>query len=137
MDCVGYHKHPGCRCDMAQHGELIRLTLFDLGGGHYGPDNWRSSVVSTWVALHSPNLLDLFLSMLDTSRKFDFRFFQRYQTYPKNIQRDPSMQKSKFSEFFVFSFKISFFCLNLNCHCIAMRTVNLKHHFRFQSKSPF
>ena len=47
---------------------LNSLTLSRLGGGTFCPDHRRSSVVSTWIVLRSPNFLTLFFSMLDTSQ---------------------------------------------------------------------
>ena len=42
------------------------------GGGHYGPYDQRSSAVSLWIALGSPNFLTLFLLTFYKSQKSRF-----------------------------------------------------------------
>ena len=65
------------------------LTLSRLGGGTFCPGHRRSSAISTWIVLRSPNFLTLFFSMLDTSQKSPPKFF--FQSVAKNFQRgDPS-----------------------------------------------
>ena len=54
------------------------------GGGHYGPDDRRSSAVSTWIALHSPNFLTLFLLLFYKSQK---SHFQKKKIFAKSIER--------------------------------------------------
>ena len=51
---------------------LFNPILHGGGGGHYGPDDRRSSAVSTWIALHSPNFLTLFLLLFYKSQKSHF-----------------------------------------------------------------
>ena len=57
------------------------------GGGHYGPDDRRSSVVSLWIALRLPNFFTLFLSMFYKSQKSHFqkkkKFREKYRTLSK------------------------------------------------------
>ena len=64
-----------------------RLTLFYMGGGHYGLDDRRSSVVSLWIALRLPNFFTLFLSMFYKSQKSHFqkkkKFREKYRTLSK------------------------------------------------------
>ena len=64
-----------------------RLTLFYMWGGHYGPDDRRSSVVSLWIALRLPNFFTLFLSMFYKSQKSHFqkkkKFREKYRTLSK------------------------------------------------------
>ena len=64
-----------------------RLTLLYMGGGHYGPDDRRSSVVSLWIALRLPNFFTLFLSMFYKSQKSHFqkkkKFREKYRTLSK------------------------------------------------------
>ena len=44
------------------------LTLFQLGGGHYGPDDRKWSAISIGFGLGSPKFMTLFLSMFDRSQ---------------------------------------------------------------------
>ena len=62
------------------------LTLFCRGEGHYCPYDWRSSAVSLWIGLRSPNFLTLFLSMFYKSQKSGFQkkiFCEKYRTLSK------------------------------------------------------
>ena len=48
------------------HGIFFaKLTLFQAGGGHYGPQDLKRSAVSTGFGLGSPKFMTLFLSMFD------------------------------------------------------------------------
>ena len=47
---------------------LALLTLFQAGGGHYGPDDQKQSAVSTGFGLGSPKFMTLFLSMFDKTQ---------------------------------------------------------------------
>ena len=104
---------------------LIFATFWNLnpiwtrGEGHYGPEDKRSSAVSTWIALHSPNFLTLFLLLFYKSQKSHFqkKFFfaknmERRQKYPKG---GPFYAKIKISKKILFLGKYYFFCLNMNC----------------------
>ena len=90
-----------------------------MGGGHYGPEDRRSSVVSLWIALRLPNFFTLFLSMFYKSQKSHFQkknFFakniERRQKYPKG---GPFYAKIKIFKKILFFGKHYFFCLNMNC----------------------
>ena len=68
----------------------IKFTNFNPilhGGGHYGPDDQRSPVVSLWIALCLPNFFTLFLSMFYKSQKSHFqkkkKFREKYRTLSK------------------------------------------------------
>ena len=104
-------------------GKILKLTIFYMGGGHNGPDDQRSSAVSLWIALRSPNFLTLFLSMFYKSQKSHFqkkKFLQKISNVVKNIHRgDPSMQKSKFSKKIFFFWKILFFLPEYKLYMIS------------------
>ena len=114
------------------------------GGGHYGPYDRRSSAVSLWIALGSPNFLTLFLLTFYKSQKSRFlkkNFLQKISKVVKNIHRgDPSMQKSKFSKNFFF-WKYYLFCLNINCTWsqlhFEVHSSSLAQNFKFLSFFPW
>ena len=87
-------------------------------GGHYSPHNRRSSAVSTWIALRSPNFLSLFLLLFYKSQKSNFqkkKILQKISNVVKNIHRGTLLCKNQnFQKNFFFG-KYYFFCLNINC----------------------
>ena len=67
-----------CPCDIDTLNPILP------GGGHYGPYDRRSSAVSLWIALGSPNFLTLFLLTFYKSQKG--RFLKK-NFFAKNIER--------------------------------------------------
>ena len=50
----------------------FRLTLFYMGGGHYGPDDRKQSAVSAGIGLGSPKFMTLFLLVPDRCQASHF-----------------------------------------------------------------
>ena len=54
---------------------IQNLTLFRMGGGHYGPDSWNQSAVSTRLEIGSPKFMTLFLSRF--ARSYESHFLKK------------------------------------------------------------
>ena len=89
-----------------------------MGGGHYGPDDRRSSAVSLWIALRSPNFLTLFLLTFYKSQKGRFLkkefFCKKYRTLSKISIGGTLLCENQNFQIFFFFWKCYFFCLNIN-----------------------
>ena len=92
--------------------EPLSINPILTGGGHYGLYDRRSSAVSLWIALRSPNFLTLFLSTFYKRQKSRFQ----KKTLSKIFMGGTLLCKNQNLKKKILSFgKHYFFCLNINC----------------------
>ena len=92
-----------------------------MGGGHYGPDSWNQSAVSTGLEIDSPKFMTLFLSRF--ARSYESHFLNFFLKFLKNwyskifgvLERVAKIENLK--KIAVFGIKLYFFLLNVNCTC--------------------